>query len=761
MNKQTLSHSNNSVAAKELARKQRKWQQRRLFDRCARFGIGVGGVGVIMTIVMIFFYLAYIVIPLFFQAGLEKMADYQVPHEYGQKTLHLALEEQAQAGARFLSDGRVVFFKIDNGQVIKSIEVSLPDTAIMSSFHVADPAKAQVVYGLSDGTALVVKAGYQIQYIDDKKILIPKITYPLGETPLVIDEQGASLSQIAMQYNEEGATLVALTDDKRTLLAAFLVSESLFDDEPSFDVVLSELQSPLADIDYLLLDYEQQYLYLANQQGDLAYFDIHDKESPELVQRLSVVESDRQLTQLQFLSSGYSLIAGDSKGGIAQWFRVRDEQGHIQLQKIRTFGGNHQSISKIVPEHFRKGFAAADDSGNVGLYYATSQRTLLYDKLVDKAIAFIAISPRADRLLIQEADGGMHVWSIDNEHPEISWTALWDKVWYEGYEEPKYIWQSSSASNDFEPKLSLVPLSFGTLKAALYAMMLAVPLAILGAIYTAYFMAPKLRQVVKPTIEIMEALPTVILGFLAGLWLAPFMEENLAGIFCISVLLPIFILSVSFLWWRLPEGIRYRIPDGWHPVLLIPVVIIGVWFCLAISPLVESVLFGGNMRLWLNDELGLSFDQRNSMVVGVAMGFAVIPTIFSIAEDAIFSVPKHLTSGSLALGATTWQTLVRVVIPTASPGIFSGVMIGFGRAVGETMIVLMATGNTPIMNFNMFEGMRTLSANIAVEMPESEVYSTHYRVLFLAALVLFLFTFFFNTIAELVRHRLRRKYGSL
>ncbi|MGB1558652.1 MAG: ABC transporter permease subunit, partial [Oceanococcaceae bacterium] len=149
------------------------------------------------------------------------------------------------------------------------------------------------------------------------------------------------------------------------------------------------------------------------------------------------------------------------------------------------------------------------------------------------------------------------------------------------------------------------------------------------------------------------------------------------------------------------------------------------------------------------------------LVVGLAMGFAVIPTIFSIAEDAVFGVPKSLSQGSLALGATPWQTLTRVVLPTASPGIFSALMIGLGRAVGETMIVLMATGNTPIMDFNIFEGFRTLSANIAVEMPESEVGSTHFRILFLAGLVLFLFTFVFNTLAEVVRQRLRSKYSNL
>lgn len=177
--------------------------------------------------------------------------------------------------------------------------------------------------------------------------------------------------------------------------------------------------------------------------------------------------------------------------------------------------------------------------------------------------------------------------------------------------------------------------------------------------------------------------------------------------------------------------------------------------------MIESGVFGGNIQLWMQKNLGISYDQRNSLVVGIVMGLAVIPTIFSITEDAVYSVPRHLTEGSLALGATPWQTLTKVVILTASPGIFSAVMIGLGRAIGETMIVLMATGNTPVMDFSVFQGMRTLSANIAVELPESELGSSHYRILFLAALVLFTATFIFNTAAETVRQRLRERYSNL
>jgi phosphate transport system permease protein len=194
-----------------------------------------------------------------------------------------------------------------------------------------------------------------------------------------------------------------------------------------------------------------------------------------------------------------------------------------------------------------------------------------------------------------------------------------------------------------------------------------------------------------------------------------------------------------------------------------------LWFCLVAvltgsvaawvaGPWVEAWLFGGDFRQAVFRFTGEGFEQRNCIVIGVAMGFAVIPIIYTISEDALSNVPKPLVSASLALGASRWQTALRVVLPTASPGIFSGIMIGFGRAVGETMIVLMATGNTPLMSLSPFNGMRTLSANTAVEIPEAALGSTHYRVLFLGAVLLFVMTFILNTVAEIVRQRLRTRY---
>jgi phosphate transport system permease protein len=152
-----------------------------------------------------------------------------------------------------------------------------------------------------------------------------------------------------------------------------------------------------------------------------------------------------------------------------------------------------------------------------------------------------------------------------------------------------------------------------------------------------------------------------------------------------------------------------------------------------------------------------TYSQRNALVVGFVMGFAVIPNIYTLAEDALNAVPAHLRAASLAAGATPWQTAMWVILPVAASGVFSAVMIGMGRAVGETMIVVMAAGNTPVLDWNVFSGLRTLSANIAVELPEAVKDSTLYRTLFLAALTLFVMTFVINTLAELVRQRFRKR----
>lgn len=729
-------------------------------DRLARYVVAVGGIGVIVAITLIFFYLVSVVIPLFQPAGAGHVASFPVPGDQQSASLYLAMEEQAEVGMRIAENGEVVFFAMADGRIVNRHTLPIPEGAHITSLGHANLDSALVAIGLSNGQAIVFKHAYQVTFPNDQRLISPMIEFPFGMEPLDVDPAGNALRMIAFQSEEGEATMIASDADGAVHLLRLIAEEGMSDDI-SLDVQVGQVSQMNKDIAHILLTNDQRQMYIIDSKGFVHYLDISDIDQPEPVQSIALVAPDKQLTSVQFLNGGHSLLVGDSSGSIIQWFLVRNEYNQHRLTKIRSFHEQSAPITHIAAEYFRKGFVAVDQSGVFSLYHATAHRKLLSEPVTVGEVRQLALGPRSNTILLEDGAGQLHVWHLENEHPEVSWSSLWGKVWYEGYPEPEYVWQSSAASETFEPKLSLAPIAFGTLKAAFYAMLLAIPLAVMGAIYTAHFMTVRMRTLVKPSIEIMEALPTVILGFLAGLWLAPFVEKYLTEVFSLLLILPLGILVTSYGWKQLPTQIRTLIPEGWEAALLMLPLLIFSWLAFVCAPLVEQVWFDGNMIGWLEKDLGIDFDQRNSIIVGLAMGFAVIPTIFSITEDAIFAVPKHLSYGSLALGATPWQTLWRVVLLTASPGIFSAVMIGFGRAVGETMIVLMATGNTPVMDMSMFQGMRTMSANIAVEIPESEVDSTHYRVLFLAGLVLFVFTFFFNTLAEVVRQRLRRKYSSL
>ncbi|MEH6357944.1 MAG: ABC transporter permease subunit [Pseudomonadales bacterium] len=737
----------------------RRRRVRALKDKLATGGITLGGVTVIFAIVLIFFYLIAEVIPLFKGASMERESSYSVPAaESAGGTLFLTTEEKAEIGLRVTDQGRAVFFSTADGSVVKTVVLAIPDNTTVTSFAAAERSSHLLTLGLSDGRALLFKHEYKITYPNDKRHIAPHIEYPYGDEPLVIDDAGQALIKLALRDDEENMSIAAVSADGEIKAVRFSKEEDFISEEVVLEPEKLDFPPLPQAVANVALSIDQRWLFAADDSNGLTIFNVRGE--PELHSQMALT-SGAKVTSFNFLLGGISLLLGDESGLISQWFLVRDEQQDWQLKQIRTFDALPGRVQHIESEHRRKGFIGVDDGGQLTVYSSTARRTIYSGRISENGVTQIGISPRANGLLVEDDQGQMHFWRIHNEHPEISWSALWEEVWYESYPEPDYVWQSSASTNDFEPKMSLMPLTFGTLKAAFYAMLMAAPLAICGAIYTAHFMAASMRRKIKPLIELMEALPTVILGFLAGLWLAPFVETHLPGIFSLLILTPIGIVLTSFLWTQLPSKFRHMVPEGWIAALLIPVVLLIGWFSVGMSEPMENVLFDGSMRSWLGDSLGVSFDQRNAMVVGLAMGFAVIPTIFSIAEDAIFSVPKHLSNGSLALGATPWQTLTRVVLLTASPGIFSALMIGFGRAVGETMIVLMATGNTPIMDWNIFEGMRTLAANIAVEMPEAEVGSTHFRVLFLAALVLFMFTFVVNTAAEIVRQRLRKRYGSL
>lgn len=529
-----------------------------------------------------------------------------------------------------------------------------------------------------------------------------------------------------------------------------VVSEATTDrTEPMAWTPLALPQGRTATAGQLSLDGSRAFI--GTEEGDLLLIGLEDSHP-----LLATASFGQPITALGFALGQTSLLVGGRQGALAA-FQVLNGKEGPELQKFHTFTPMRGAVAGFMASLRDKRFLVWSERQLAVDYLTTEQR--LMDQGIE-GIAHAALSPRGDHIMALAADGGMRHWRLDAPHPQTTWKSLWGKVHYESYDKPAHVWQSTGGTDDFEPKLSLVPLLFGTLKGTFYAMLFALPLAIFGALYTSQFATPRLRKSIKPTVEIMAALPSVVLGFLAGLVLAPLFEKGAVHVF----LMPLCALFVGLLavpiWLRLPRSFKQVWGEGREVMWVIPVILLGLALTLVVAPWFERVFMAGDFRQWFLDKHGLVYDQRNAIVVGFAMGFAVIPIIFTISEDALSSVPKSLTSASLACGASPWQTAWRVVLPTASPGIFSAVMVGFGRAIGETMIVLMATGNTPIMEWGPFNGMRTMSANIAVEAPEAPEAGTLYRVLFLTALLLFILTFLLNTLAELIRQHLRKRYES-
>lgn len=258
----------------------------------------------------------------------------------------------------------------------------------------------------------------------------------------------------------------------------------------------------------------------------------------------------------------------------------------------------------------------------------------------------------------------------------VEWRYLLRPHQWTGYDKPEYIWQPVSGVH----KYNIVPLLIGSLKATIVALLFAVPLAIAAAIYVSQLASPRAKEWLKPAIELLAGIPSVVLGFFALIVMASFLQP----------------------------------------------------------------LFGYESRL-------------NAFVAGIALGLAVIPVVFSIAEDALTSVPRAYTQAALALGSTPWQASWKIILPAAIPGVFAAVVLGFGRAIGETMVVLMASGNASIMSASLFDSTRTMTATIAAELAETVFGEHHYRMLFLIGAILFVVTFLSNLVADLVIHRLKRR----
>ncbi|HEX2225348.1 MAG TPA: ABC transporter permease subunit [Thermoanaerobaculia bacterium] len=759
----------NSVSP-EAARKLRSAEtpRRRLVaDRAARWVVSAGGLAIIVSVLGILFFIVAEVLPLTRPARVEMGRKLALA---GPEPGALVSDEHRTHAAALAADGKVRVVRFADAAVLFEQDILAPAAPAASTEEPAAapapaasgpvlmamkvPAGTRALSGSTrDGRVVLAPVAFDVTFEGQSRVVTPRVAAPVV---LTLDPAGRPLGEFAIQVDEEGgATAAAELADGTLAVVRRSASENMMTGEVTESIERHVLRVG-SELTALAIDRDQRALYGGTAQGELIWWPLQDGVPGQA----QTTPAGAPVTSLNLLIGGRSVIVGQRDGSISTWLLVQRDDGPPRLTRVRDFPRHSGAVTEIAPSERDKGFVALSETGELGLYYSTSHRTLWTGRAPLQRGHGLFYAPKNDGIFLS-GEGQVAEIEVYNPHPEVTWRTLFGKTWYEGYEKPEYVWQSTGGTDDFEPKLSLTPLLVGTLKGTFYSLLLAIPLGVFGAMYTSQFMHPVYKRYLKPMIEIMAALPSVVLGFLAGLWLAPRIEQAVPALALMLVVLPLLVLLAGYLWSRLPRAVRGRFPVGSEAILFVFVLAGGIWLCLQVSQPFEELIFGGNFQGWLLQATGLTYDQRNAVVVGLAMGFAVIPIIFAIAEDAFSNVPTNLVAGSLALGADRWQTVTRVVLPTASPGIFSAIMVGFGRAVGETMIVLMATGNTPIMEWNPFNGFRTLSANIAVEIPEAPHGGTLYRTLFLAGLLLFIITFLINTVAEIVRQRLRERYSQL
>lgn len=754
-------------------------------DRFMTQGIQIGGISIILAVFGIFFFIGSVIWPLFQNPRLTPLR--QLPLDSSASTL-VGLDDRGSQAFTYDGGDRVRFLNLlQPDSPAQTTPVAFPP-GITLSHQSLDRHGDRILLGTTDG---------QVAFLDLRFPSSGSPSATLSPWVKLADTTASASRVVSLDYSGQG---------ERKLFSALLAGT---DAAPPRLVVASQRQkkgllgggklqaAPPEDLTALLEGAHPTRLLLPGTADSLVvltrdntlWYLFQTSSGWQVRQRFQpFADTATEVTALNFLYGDVTLAVGDATGAV-RLFSLHvppgsDRRIFAETQRLQPL---QQPVLLCTPSRRNKSFVVGGATQSAVCYGTTgSVRATLEHSSPLRALCLDA---RTEHLAALDTEGILHLHALHDPHPEAGWRSFFGQLWYEGYDQPRWEWQSTGGTDDFEPKLSLVPLIIGSIKGTVYAMLFAVPVALLAAIYASQFLSASTKRVVKPAMEIMASLPSVVLGFLAALWLAPLIETKIPAVLLLILSLPVSALLAGLIWVRVPLHRRNALPRGSEFYLLAPVMISLGWLAWSAGPALERALFVATLpdgtqiadfRLWWPQFSGLPFDQRNCIVVGFIMGFAVIPVIFTIAEDALSNVPPALTSAAEALGASRWQVVRTVVLPIASAGIFSALMIGLGRAVGETMIVVMATGNTPVVDdagrlllgdfgigggqfplaehWNPFSGMRTLSANIAVELPEAALGTTHYRTLFLGAFVLFLLTFVLNTAAELLRQRLRERF---
>ncbi len=885
-----------------------------LIDKAAESIITLGGLAVIAAVLGIIAYLLWVVYPLTqpgkvtpgHQIAAATEPAFAIVDEY-ERLVSIA-EPKGQIRSISLESGEQIPASLEVGPFVRAS--FSPSTGLLA---LARPDASVDVGTLSFRTDVLMRSDLdaeqstltigQVRTLDEgvlertgddqyRRITLTyeeagRIDPPELQSPIIaIDAEEFGRDKVVAAVHVDGSGGVMIMTTRRSLVGG--ASNSQVRTLP-IELVDSE-EPPLAIV---LLDSGKE-LAIISESGRADRYS-RTASAYAFAETSQLVGEGESVASVEPLLGRNSILVGTSGGEVLDWMLTRgDSSGGVRtLVKVRGFRVGASPVSRLATSLRDRTFIAGDEAGQIRLWHATSGK-LVGSAQGPESVRSVVVSPKLDGFLALSAEG-ITSWKLDPGHPTVTLESLFLPVWYEGDQKPSLVYQSTAADDSAEPKLSLTPLIFGTLKATIFAMLFAVPIAVMAAIYSSEFLPKRLRSRVKPAIEMMASLPSVVLGFIAAMIMAPFVRDHLSSVLVGLVIVPMAILLVSGVWPLLPGNLAWRLPQSVQLVTILVACLLGIAISASIGPALDRGLFAidnreqavlaghveqareipewaegkasftladrntlrreglyvqndrivipradelvdqaesphSPLKVWLTGMVGSplpgwvallfvpslaiagifamgigrqsaarwlplvrvgvsiamaipiamilaricvalgwdaresilgTFTQRNTFVVGIIMGFAIIPIIFTLSDDAMQSVPNSLRAASLGAGATQWQTAMRIVLPVAASGIFSAVMIGLGRAAGETMIVLMATGNTPVMDWNIFGGLRTLSANIAVELPEADRGGTHYRVLFLCGVVLFAITFVVNTSAEIIRQHFRKRSAML
>jgi phosphate transport system permease protein len=873
-------------------------QSVKVIDFIAKYVITLGGIGVTVFFAAIILFLCAVVYPLFLSAKVDKLVSVQIatPAATTQpsattapaattsptattpslpaKPVAMEIEESLEALWLLDSAGVVGTYRVDGGELVgtQPLSTDQPVTAVANEHGAIalgrvdgtvkvglihfDPSfvegQSDVMESLNRGESIEHEGGVAMMTPAGPRVV--KTVAEISEPLAVTTENPTAVRQVDYFTSDRLESFLALLDDGRLFFNVIAKKKNLMTGTETRTTDTYELPRPTGTGKPLaaLLGLNGRNVFVVYPDGRCLRYDTDEPSKAYIAEEADLLpEAGATVSSVKMLLGSRTLIVTDTAGGVSGWFPAqRPDTGKDGQQLVRAHELPKQAaaVTTIATSTRDRQFVTADAQGRLVLRHMTSGATAGVVQTDSKSpVVAVAMSPKNDAVVALSANNRFTLYHVDNPHPDAGFTALFRPVHYEGYADAGYVWQSSAATDDAEAKFSLIPLIFGTIKATFYALLFAIPVAIAAAIYTSEFMQPRVRAVVKPVVEMMASLPSVVLGFIAALVLAPFIEETFAAVLLAFASIPVGMMLFGFIWQTLPPQVTRELPV-WVPfATMIFLVAACITLGFAFGPTLESLLFFGDFRGWVGRRVGNAvpgwvclltpifavvmvilfnskirrqlpiyqngvgtrlqialfdlarftatgllafvlayaaghafnaigldlrddwmagalrispiggYTQRNTFIIGMIMGFAIIPIIYTVSEDALSSVPGSLRSAALGAGATPWQTAIRVVLPVAISGIFSACMIGLGRAAGETMIVLMAGGNTAVLDANIFNGVRTLSANIATELPEAPVHSTHYRILFLSALVLFVLTFIVNTSAEMIRIRFRKR----